>query len=67
MHQLEALVKDYKETVSALERELMHTRENPVIVEDMEAKQQLLAELEEVRASKEEAEQGLCPHFTPFT
>ncbi|KAI1786094.1 MAD-domain-containing protein [Ganoderma leucocontextum] len=59
LQQLEALVKDYKETVLALERELKHARENPVVAEDVQAKQQVLAELEEVRVAKEEAEQAL--------
>ncbi len=45
----------------ALEKELKHAHDNPVTVEDVEAKQQLLAELEQARAAKEEAEEGSCP------
>ncbi|TBU44830.1 MAD-domain-containing protein [Dichomitus squalens] len=59
IQELEALIKDYKETISVLERELKDARANPVIAEDVEAKQRLLALLEQERALKEEAEKAL--------
>ena len=56
VQELEELVKDYKETISALERELRDARADPVIAEDVEAKRRLLAQLELERTAKEEAE-----------
>ena len=52
------MVKDYKDTMSALERELRDARADPVIAVDVEAKQRLLAQLEQERTAKEEAEKG---------
>ncbi|KAH9896012.1 hypothetical protein C8Q73DRAFT_773799 [Cubamyces lactineus] len=61
IQELEALVKDYKETVADLEKQLADARANPVVAEDKEGKKQLLAELE-LGAHKEtrtrEATQG---------
>ncbi|KAI0740089.1 MAD-domain-containing protein [Earliella scabrosa] len=59
LQQLEALVKDYKATVSKLETELKEARAHPVITEDPEAKKTLLAEVEKERAAKEEAVKAL--------
>ncbi|KAI0631745.1 MAD-domain-containing protein [Trametes polyzona] len=59
LQELEALVKDYKATVAELELQLRDARANPVVTEDKEAKQQLLAELEHERAAKAELEQQL--------
>ena len=58
MHELEALVKDLKATISSLEKELEDARAHPVIAEDTEAKHKLLLELQHERAAKEEAEKG---------
>ena len=65
VQELEELVKDYKETISALERELKDVRAHPVIAEDVQAKQRLLAQLEQERAAKEEAEKG-SSHSQPL-
>ncbi|RPD52551.1 MAD-domain-containing protein [Lentinus tigrinus ALCF2SS1-7] len=59
MQQLEALVKDYKASVATLEKELQDIRAHPIVAEDLEAKQKLLAELEKERAAKEEAQKEL--------
>ena len=58
IQQLEALVKDYKTSVAALEKELQESRAHPVVTEDLDAKQKLLGELEKERAAKEEVEKG---------
>ncbi|KAI0324181.1 MAD-domain-containing protein [Cubamyces sp. BRFM 1775] len=52
IQELEALVKDYKATVADLEKQLADARANPVITEDKEGKEQLLAELEQERTGK---------------
>ena len=57
-HLPEALAKDYKGAIVALERVLKLARDNSVVAGDLQAKQQLLTELEQERAAKEEAEQG---------
>ncbi|OJT05808.1 Spindle assembly checkpoint component mad1 [Trametes pubescens] len=59
LQELEALVKDYKATVAALEKELEDARSSPVVVEDKEARQQLLTEIEQERAAKVELEKQL--------
>ncbi|TFK81214.1 MAD-domain-containing protein [Polyporus arcularius HHB13444] len=59
MQQLETLVKDYKATVAALEKELQEMHDHPIVAEDLAAKHRLLAELEKERAAKEEAEKEL--------
>ncbi len=59
MQQLETLVKDYKATVAALEKELQEMHDHPIVAEDLAAKHRLLAELEKERAAKEEAEKGM--------
>ena len=46
VQELEELVKDYKETISALERELKDARAHPVMAEEVQAKQRLLTQLE---------------------
>ena len=46
IQELEALVKDYKETISALEQELKDARAHPVMAEEVQAKQRLLTQLE---------------------
>ena len=58
IQQLEALVKDYKTSVAALEKELQESRAHAVVTEDLDAKQKLLGELEKERAAKEEVEKG---------
>ncbi|KAI0739854.1 spindle assembly checkpoint component Mad1 [Daedaleopsis nitida] len=59
LQQLEALVRDYKATVAALEKELKEARAHPIVTEDLEAKKRLLAEVEKERAAKEVAEKEL--------
>ncbi|KAL1942207.1 hypothetical protein VTO73DRAFT_6271, partial [Trametes versicolor] len=56
LQELQALVKDYKATVAELEKQLKDARSTPVVVEDKEAKQELLAEIERERAAKVELE-----------
>ena len=46
IQELEALVKDYKETISALQQELKDARAHLVMAEKVQAKQRLLAQLE---------------------
>ena len=63
------LVKDYKSTVSALEKELKEVRANPLVKEDGAAKQKLLAEIEQERNAKAELEKGAFlsfRHSEPF-
>ena len=57
IQELEALVKDYKETISALEQELKDARAHPVMAE-VQAKQRLLAQLGQERTAKEEVDKG---------
>ena len=58
VHELEALISNYKAIVTALEKDLKDARANPVVSEDTQAKQKLLAELERERAAREKAEEG---------
>ena len=44
IQELEALVKDYKETISALEQELKDARAHPVMAAEVQAKQRLLTQ-----------------------
>ena len=46
VQELEELVKDYKETISALQQELKDARAHLVMAEKVQAKQRLLAQLE---------------------
>ena len=57
-------MSEYKATNTKLEKELKDAHANPVITEDKQAKQKLLAELERERAAKEEAEKGMSPSQT---
>ncbi|KAI0822086.1 MAD-domain-containing protein [Trametes gibbosa] len=59
IQELEDLVKDYKATVTDLETQLQDARASPRVVEDKEAKQQLLAEIEQERAARTELEKQL--------
>ncbi|KAI8976346.1 MAD-domain-containing protein [Trametes punicea] len=59
LQQLEALVKDYKATVTDLEKQLEVARGNPVVTEDEAAKKQLLDEIEQERIAKRELEKQL--------
>ncbi|KAI0667550.1 MAD-domain-containing protein [Trametes maxima] len=59
IHELEELVKDYKAAVADLEIQLKDARANPIVAEDLEAKQQLLVEIEQERAAKLGAEKEL--------
>ncbi|KAI0641696.1 MAD-domain-containing protein [Trametes meyenii] len=59
IRELEELVKDYKAAVADLETQLQDARANPVVAEDLEAKQQLLAEIEQERVAKLGAEKDL--------
>ena len=58
VHELEALISNYKAIVTALEKDLKDARANPIVSEDTQAKQKLLAELERERAAREKAEEG---------
>ena len=49
VHELEALISNYKAIVTALEKDLKDARANPIVSEDTQAKQKLLAELERER------------------
>ncbi|CDO77832.1 hypothetical protein BN946_scf184714.g7 [Trametes cinnabarina] len=59
VQELEALVKEYKATVTHLEKQLEEARANPVVIEDEEAKKQLLADIGRERAAKAEVEKQL--------
>lgn len=65
LQELQALVKDYKATVAELEKQLKDARSTPVVVEDKEAKQELLAEIERERAAKVELEKRTSAAPTP--
>ena len=55
---LEALVADYKATVERMEREIEELGGDPSAVGGLRPRHEIVQELEEVKAARDQAEQG---------